>query len=98
MPEIFSEVREPHPARVREQHPDKRDFGDDLRRMRIRLGRTSLRPSASRTPMATKKMGVEMAAARAEMIPHANIAARISESAAMSMASFHPFSATAATI
>jgi len=43
-------------------------------------------------PMATKKIGVEIAAAFAEMIPHANIAARTSASAAMSMAPFHPFS------
>jgi hypothetical protein len=42
--------------------------------------------------MATKKIGVEIAAAFAEMIPHANIAARTSASAAMSMAPFHPFS------
>ena len=36
------------------------------------------------SPIATKKMGVEMAAARAEIIPHAKIAASTSESAAMS--------------
>src|SRR6188768_98202 len=51
----------------------------------------SLRPSAMRRPMATKKIGVEMTAARAEMTPHANIAARTSDSAAMSMESFHTF-------
>jgi hypothetical protein len=39
--------------------------------------------------VATKKIGVEMAVALAEITPQTNIAARISESAAMSMASFH---------
>ena len=52
----------------------------------------SLSPSARMRPIATKKIGVEMTAARAEIIPHANIAARTSESAAMSMPSFHTVS------
>ena len=41
--------------------------------------------------MATKKIGVEIAVALAEMTPQTNIAARISESAATSMVLFHPF-------
>jgi hypothetical protein len=47
--------------------------------------------------MATKKMGVEMTAALAEITPHANIAARISNNAAISMVSFHTFSPGAAS-
>ena len=47
-------------------------------------------------PMATKKIGVEIAATFAEIIPHTNIAARASASAAMSITSFHPFSPAAA--
>jgi hypothetical protein len=47
--------------------------------------------------MATKKIGVEMSAARAEIIPHANIAARTSDSAAMSRGSFHTFSPVVAS-
>ena len=47
--------------------------------------------------MATKKSGVEMAAARAEITPHANIAARTSDSAAISMPSFHTFSPAVAS-
>jgi hypothetical protein len=46
--------------------------------------------------MATKKIGVEIAATFAEIIPHTNIAARASASAAMSITSFHPFSSAAA--
>jgi hypothetical protein len=45
-----------------------------------------------RRPIATKKIGVEMTAARAEITPHANIAATTSESAAISMGLFHTFS------
>ena len=41
--------------------------------------------------MATKKIGVEMTVALAEMTPHTNIAARTSESAPTSMVLFHPF-------
>jgi hypothetical protein len=92
MPEVFSQVRESYAAGICEQHQDEGDLGNDLRRMGSGARSTNLRPSTSRRPTAAKKIGVEMSAARAETIPQANIAARMSESAAMSMNSFHTVS------
>ena len=37
MAQFFSQGRESHPTGIREQHPDKRYLGNDLRRMRIGL-------------------------------------------------------------
>ena len=46
VPEVLSQLRESYAPRICEQHPNKRDLGNDLRRMGVRVDLHELEASA----------------------------------------------------